>query len=134
MSDDRFDPTATDPFSRTGDATRSLFTPQATSVAALVLAFVTLTGNSILAAGLMAVLGQGVGADVGPFGYLMSQAVAVALCTLLVVLLARPALRAGQGWELTAARAAVILAGLALVGALLVLVAGLLTRSGLLPL
>ena len=123
-----------DPFSRAEGAVHRVFTTQATSVAAVVLGFVTLTGNSILVAGLQAVLGQGVGADVGPFGYFMSQAVACLVMTVVVVLLARPGLRQGTGWEANAARAAVILAGLALAGALLMLVGGLLTEAALLPL
>ncbi len=123
-----------DPFSRAEGALHGVLTAQAASVAAVVLGFVTLTGNSILIAGLQAVLGQGVGANVGPFGYFMSQAVACLVMTVVVVLLARPGLRQGMGWEANAARAAVILAGLALAGALLMLVGGLLTEAGLLPL
>jgi hypothetical protein len=122
-----------DPFSRAGGSLHGVFTTQATAVAAAVLAFVTLTGNSILVAGLQAVLGQGVGANVGPFGYLMSQAVACLALSVLVVVLARPGLRQGTGWESHTARAAVILAGLALAGALLMLVGGLFTEAGLLP-
>ena len=124
---------AQDPFSRAGTATRGLFTTQATSVTALALGFVALTGNSILVAGLQALSGAGVGTDIGPFDYYMSQAVASVVVTALVLLLARPGLRLGVGWEATASRAAVILAGLAFVGSLLVLLGGLLTQGGLLP-
>ncbi len=122
-----------DPFTRVGTSAQGVLTVPATSLAALVLAFVALTGSNILVAGLQSVLGIGVGATVGPFGYLMSQAFASAAVAAVVVLLARPGLRHGTGWEVTASRAAVILAGLALVGAALVLVAGLLTGAGLLP-
>ncbi len=45
----------------------------------------------------------------------------------LVVLLARPALRRTDGWALTVARASVLLALLALAGALLVLAGGVVT-------
>ena len=122
-----------DPFSRAGSAVRGVLTPQATAVAALVLGFVALTGQGILVAGLQALSGAGVGTDVGPLGYFMSQAVASVLVTALVVLLARPGLRLDTGWDATASRAAVLLAGLAFVGSLLVLLGGLLTQGGLLP-
>lgn len=123
----------TDPISRAESSARELLAPEATTVAAAVLAWVALTGNGILVAGLQAILGQGVGRTVGPYGYLMSQAAASLAIAVLVLLLARPGLRATGGWVQVTARAAVILAALALVGSLLVLVAGLMTSSGLLP-
>ncbi len=67
------------------------------------------------------------GADVGPFGYVMSQEVANLVIAFLVGLPARPALRRTDGWALTVARASVVLALLALAGVLLVLAGGVVT-------
>jgi hypothetical protein len=119
-----------DPFSRAGSALRGLLTPQATAVAALVLGFVALEGRSILVLGLQAL---SIGTSVGPFGYFTWTAAASVLVTVLVVLLARPGLRLATGWEATASRAAVLLAGLAFFGSLLVLLGGLLTQGDLPP-
>ena len=135
LSDERRSATSpgADPFTSAGTSVRTLFTAQSTSVAAFALAVVTLTGNSILVAGIQSILGQGAGGNASPFGYYLSLGVAVLVPAVLAVLLARPGLRADIGWEATLARAAVPLAALGFAGGVLTVLGGLLTMNGLAP-
>ena len=106
---------------------RSLTTPTASAVAAFVVAFLTLDGQNLLLIGIQSLLGQGFWSDNGPAGYYATWGLAALAPLVVVLLLARVTLRAlRSGWEAHLARAAVIVAAVACVGAVLTAVGGVL--------
>ncbi|MGZ5416799.1 MAG: hypothetical protein ACXWDI_06445 [Nocardioides sp.] len=110
----------------------SLLTPAASAVAAFAVAATSLSGQNLLLIGVQSLLGQGFGSGGSPAGYYTVWGVAALVPLLLVVLLARVALRAtSSGWESTLARASMLLAAAGAVGAVLTALGGIL-HDGLL--
>jgi hypothetical protein len=103
-----------------------LLTPASRAVAALVLALGALLGPNALTSGLQ-LLAEGITGGVGPGEFGVFLGVAVALPALLALALVRTAVRdTATDWTGHVARAAAVVALIALVGAALSLVGGLL--------
>ena len=109
-----------------GDGPSGLLTPTSRAVAGLVLAGTALLGQNALTTGLQLIFAAGPEAgDPGVFGVLLGFSVAVP--ALLALFLARGSARgAGTTWQTHLSRAAVVVALLALVGAVLMVIGGLL--------
>jgi hypothetical protein len=106
---------------------RSLLTPTAAAVAAFAIAFLTLDGQNLLMVGVQSLLGQGFGSSTTPAGYSLTWGLAALVPLLLVLALARVTLSALRtGWQAHLARAAVVVAAVAAVGAVLTALGGLL--------
>lgn len=101
-----------------------LLTPESRAVAGLALAFAALLGPNALTAGFQILFMSGPEAgDPGLYGVLSGFAAAVPAG--LAIYLARPVTRSGaQGWAAQLARAAVVVAGVALLGVVLMVVGG----------
>jgi hypothetical protein len=109
---------------------RSVLTPSACAVAAFAIALLTLSGQNLLLIGVQALFGEGfwTGNDVA--GYYLVWGLAALGPLAVVALLARVALPgAAATWEAHLARAAVIVAAVAAIGAVLTAIGGLLHGS-----
>ena len=116
------DPTAT-PWWHPG----ALLTPTASAVAAFAIAVLTLDGQNLLMVGVQSLLGQGFGSGTTPAGYSLSWGLAALVPLVVVLALARVTLSALRtGWQAHLARAAVVVAAVAAVGAVLTALGGLL--------
>lgn len=105
----------------------SLLTPTAAAFAASAIAFLTLDGQNLLMVGVQSLLGQGFGSSTTPAGYTLSWGLAALVPLVVVLALARMTLSALRtGWQAHLARAAVVVAAVAAVGALLTALGGLL--------
>jgi hypothetical protein len=110
----------------------SLLTPASAAVAAFAVAATTLSGQNLVLVGVQSLLGQGFGSGSSPEGYYVVWGISALVPLLLVALLAGIALRAtSSGWEATLARASMLLAAAAGVGAVLTALGGIL-HDGLL--
>ncbi len=110
----------------------ALLAPASSAVAAFAVAATTLSGQNLLLVGIQSLLGQGFGSGSSPAGYYTVWGVAALVPLVVAVLLAQITLRATRaGWEATLARAAVVLAVVAALGAILTMLGGVL-HDGLL--
>ena len=109
----------------------SLLTPASSAVAAFAVAATSLSGQNLMLVGIQSLLGQGM-TNSSPGGYYTTWGIAALVPLLLVVALARVTLRATTaGWESHLARASMIVAAVASVGAVLTVLGGIL-NDGLL--
>ena len=106
------------------------FSPSVCAVAAFTLAVVALLGQNVVTIGISTLLGPDFGSGgtyalpYVPFG------IATAVQVGVVLLLARPTLHAADRWEGILGRAAVLVAGVALLAAVLVIVGGMVHGGG----
>jgi hypothetical protein len=106
---------------------RALATPTSSALAAFAIAFLTLDGQNLLLVGIQSVLGEGIMSSNQPGGFYLAWGLAALVPLLVVALLARITLGAGpRGWEAHLARAAVLVAAVAAVGAVLTALGGIL--------
>jgi hypothetical protein len=125
MSDDHtFHPAPQQSGTGTGVA---FLSPPVCAVAGMVLAVAALLGQNVVTVGFSTVLASGLGP--GGESFYIGWGVATAVQVGLVLLLARRSLVLTDGWEATLARASVLVAGVALVAAVLVVVGGMMTGS-----
>jgi hypothetical protein len=109
---------------------RSLLTPQSAAIAAFAVAVLTLNGQNLLVVGVQSLLGQGFWNGGPAAGYYVAWGLAALVPVLAVGWLARLTLRSVRsGWEASLARAACIVVVLALVGAVLTAVGGIIHGS-----
>jgi hypothetical protein len=108
-------------------AAAGLFSPQVCAVTAFTLAVVALLGQNVISLATSTVLEFGLGMGDGAFYF--GWGLATAVQAAIVVLLARRTFDLRDGWEATLGRAAVLVAGLALVAAAVVVVAGLVHQA-----
>ena len=101
----------------------SLFSPAVSAVAAFTLAVVALMGQNVVTIGISTVLGPEFGSG-GAMPFYVGFGVAIAVQVGVVLLLARRTLDSAVPWEGVLGRAAVLVAGVALVAAVLVIVGG----------
>jgi hypothetical protein len=105
----------------------SLLTPAACAVGAFAIATVDLTGQNLLQVGISALLGQGFFSSNDAAGYYLVWGLSALVPLVIVALLARVTLRATRsGWESNLARASMIVATVAFVGAVLTALGGIL--------
>jgi hypothetical protein len=101
-----------------------LFSPQVCAVTAFTLAVAALLGQNVVSLATSTVLEFGL--DMGSDGaFYFGWGLATAVQAAVVVLLARRTFDLTDGWEAILGRAAILVAGLALVAAAIVVVAGL---------
>lgn len=104
---------------------RTLLTPAASAVAAFTVAVLTLDGQNLLLIGIQSLFGEGFGPRNGPAGYYLVWGLAALVPLVVGVALARITLVAVRsGWEAHLARAAVVVAAVAAVGAVLTALGG----------
>lgn len=105
------------------------FSPSVCAVAAFTLAVLALWGQNLVTIGVATVLGPGFGSD-GSMAWYLSFGVAAAAQVGVVLLLARRTFDPAGRWESVLGRAAVLVAGVALVAAALAIIGSVLHGDG----
>ena len=112
---------------RGGWAAAGFFTPRVCALAAFTLAVAALLGQNVVSLATSTVLEVGLGQ--GNRSFYLGWGLATAVQVAIVVLLARRTFDSTGRWEETLGRAAVLIAGLALVAAVLVVIAGMVNEA-----